>query len=158
MYNKSIEFEKISKSRTYLVCDEEKLAEGIFSIIGYFALSLKVLILPDDMSVRGRKEIDGFRGKIHDEPIREIPCYLIGQLARNSSIDKDAITGNELIDMACSVIQPAVSAVGGRWVLVECRNKKELIDFYQRNHFHYILNEPDGDTPMVQMIRRIDPA
>lgn len=66
-------FEKLSKSRTYLVLDEEKLADGKFIILGYFTLALKVLIIPVDKSIRSRQQLDGFSGKIYGEPIREIP-------------------------------------------------------------------------------------
>ena len=111
--------------------------------------------MPEEMSVRSRKEYDGFRGKIHGNPIREIPCSLIGQLARNSETDITSISGSELIETALSVIQPSVDAVGGRWVLIECHNTKGLLDFYRTNGFHTILQEPDGDVEMVQMIRRI---
>lgn len=52
LHNKSVEFENISKSRTYLVCDYKKMESGEISILGYFALSLKVLILPDEMPVQ----------------------------------------------------------------------------------------------------------
>lgn len=155
LHERAIEFEKISKARTYLICDEAKLREGEIFIVGYFALSLKVLILPEEMPVRSRKEYDGFRGKIHGNPIREIPCYLIGQLARNSEADINSITGSELIETTLSVIQPSVDAVGGRWVLIECHNTKGLVDFYRANGFHTILQEPDGDMEMVQMIRKI---
>lgn len=49
---KAVEFEKLYKSRTYLICDSDKLAKGEFLIAGYFSLSLKALVLPDDMSIR----------------------------------------------------------------------------------------------------------
>lgn len=123
-------------------------------ILGYFALSLKVLILPDDLSIRKRKEYDGFSGKIHGNPIREIPCYLIGQLAKNSSVNNN-INGSDLIDLALSVIQPSVNAVGGRWALIECHNNEKLLDFYEDNDFHAVLNELDMDIDMIQMVRKI---
>lgn len=69
LHERATEFERISKARTYLICDEEKLRRGEIFIVGYFALSLKVLILPEEMSVHSRKEYDGFRGKIHGNPI-----------------------------------------------------------------------------------------
>ena len=156
LYEKAVMFEKASKSRTYLVFDEELFSQGIPTILAYFSISLKALILPEDMSVRKRKEMDGFSGKIYGRPVREIPCYLIGQLARSSKFTKSIISGADIIDMAMSVIKTSYDLVGGRWVLIECRNNPKLIEFYTENGFTGILNNPDGDIPMVQMIRKIE--
>ena len=150
-----MQFEKLSKSRTYLLVDEDQLIEGEFVILGYFTLALKVLIIPGDKSIRSRQELDGFSGKIYGEPIHEIPCYLIGQITRNSAVDKASVSGSELMDSALSVIQSAVLAVGGRYVLIECHDDKKLVRFYEDNAFHEFARIPMGDTPMVQMIRKI---
>lgn len=155
LHSKSIEFENISKARTYFLCDQKKLETGEFSILGYFAVSLKVLILPDEMSVRARKEIDGYRGKIHGMPIREIPCFLIGQLAKNSNVNTEEITGKMLLDEAYAVIYSAMSSVGGRYVMIECQDNEKLLKFYKDNGFEEFLREPEGDKPMVQMLRKV---
>ena len=155
LHTKAEEFESVSKARTYLVCDEEKMRQGEICILGYFTLALKVLILPDNLSVRARKEIDGYRGKIHGMPIREVPCYLIGQLARNSNVEKGAISGKELLEEACAVIEPAITAVGGRYVMIECHDNRHLLAFYKKNGFEEFWKEPLGDVPMVQMIRKL---
>ena len=56
--------------------------------------------------------------------------------------------------MALAVIKPACDAFGGRWVLVECHNEKSLTDFYRNNHFEHIMNVPDKDVPMIQLVRK----
>lgn len=155
LHSKSVEFEKISKSRTYLLCDEAKMEDGEIFILGYFALSLKVLILPDEMSVRARKEIDGYRGKMHGIPIREIPCFLIGQLAKNASEEASEITGKMLLDEACAVIYSAMLSVGGRYIMIECQDNEKLLKFYKENGFMEFLREPEGNKSMVQMLRRV---
>ncbi|MBQ7795052.1 MAG: hypothetical protein IJ374_00620, partial [Lachnospiraceae bacterium] len=86
---RSIEFERISKARTYLIFDEDelltrKIAE--VTIYGYITLAMKVLSVPSTVSNRMRKELDGYSAKIHGEPINVFPCYLIGQLSRNSNV------------------------------------------------------------------------
>ena len=131
------------------------MIDGKFELLGYFSLALKVLLLPDDMSIRSRKTYDGFMGKIHGEPIREIPCYLIGQIARNDAFGKETISGDDLIEHAISVISSAHQSVGGRWVLVECRNNAKLISFYADNGFTPVMHQPDGDTQMVQLVRKL---
>lgn len=153
--DRAIEFERIAKSRTYFIIDLKSIERKTIHILGYFALSLKALVLPEDMSIRGRRELDGFSGKINGKPVREIPTYLIGQLARNSSISNADLSGKALLETALSVIANAKNAVGGRFAMIECHNEPNLLRFYEENGFQHIMNEPDGDIPMVQMIRRL---
>jgi len=156
LHNKAIDFELLSKARTYLFCDHEKMAkENQIFILGYITLAPKVLHLPDEMSIRQRQNLDGLSGKIHGEKITDIPCYLIGQLGRNDAASKGDISGKYLIDAAHSIILNAIKAVGGRYMMVECRNKPELIKFYEANKFEPVGKEPDLDVPMVQLICKI---
>lgn len=158
--DRAINFELINKSRTYLIMDEEQLMDDSLSVndlvvYGYYSLALKVLYIPDGYSNAQRKKLDGFSAKFHGEPITDISCYLIGQLARNSVVSKELISGNEILGMAYSVILEAVEAVGGRVVMVECHNNEKLISFYEANGFIVISELPDNDIAMKQMIRKI---
>lgn len=60
---------------------------------------------------------------------------MIGQLARNSNVPKDTISGAEMLKIANTIIGEAVKLVGGRNILVECRNNEKLIQFYLNNGF-----------------------
>lgn len=156
---KSVNFERLSKARTYLVCDENQMLEEDFSIdnlkiYGYIALALKVLTVPEDTSNRVRKELDGLSAKIHGERLSDFPCYLIGQLSKNSNLGDNNITGAELLQLACDVIAASVEAVGGRYIMIECKDNIKLTDFYSKNGFKEIARIPDSDEPMVQMVRK----
>ena len=157
LHNRAIEFESVNKSRTYLLCDVNALCnEGRFVILGYFTVALKVLDLPDDLSNRARKNLDGISAKLRGEIIRTVPCYLIGQLAKNSSIPKEqSVKGFELINYAISVIKSAKAFVGGRCVIVECRDSQKLLKFYIDNGFEQFDKIPSKDAPMVQMLRTL---
>ena len=155
LHHRAVEFEKISKSRTYLLCDIKQNALTI-SIFAYFTLSIKTLQLPQDMSINRRKKLDGLSGKIHNEPINDIPCFLIGQLGKNSNFDKSVISGYEILRQALAVINYASLSIGGRWILIECRDNPKLIDFYTSNGFQLFMRQPDNNKPMVQMLRKID--
>ena len=92
--------------------------------------------------------------KIHGKRIDEFPTYLIGQLGRNSEIDRGKLSGKKLLDYADSVIAVAMNAVGGRATLIECHNDRKLIKFYSENGFSVVGNEPDeNENVMIQMIR-----
>lgn len=122
---------------------------------GYISIALKILSVPQDMSNRMRKELDGFSAKIHGDLISDFPCYLIGQLSKNSNVRSDGISGKQLIGFASDIIATSVEAVGGRYMMIECRNEEELIQFYKDNYFREIARIPDENQQMVQMIRKI---
>lgn len=158
LHNRAIEFESLSKARTYLIFNEEELLSKDITeqtVYGYISIALKILSVPDDTSNHMRKEIDGFSAKIHGERISDFPCYLIGQLSRNSKVSRDSISGEQLLNFAEDVIQTAVSSVGGRYMMIECRDNEKLIGFYSNNDFEEIARIPDEKQPMVQMIRKI---
>lgn len=156
LHNKAVNFEKLSKSRTYLIMDEDDLTEGKEhpAIYGYVALALKILSVPDNASNRLRKELDGSSAKIHGQQISDFPCYLIGQLSKNSAIENNPISGKDLLNVAFDVIASAVEAVGGRYIMIECHDEEKLLKFYHDNLFQEIDRIPDEGTPMVQMIKK----
>lgn len=49
---------------------------------------MKILSVPYAVSNRKMEEIDGLSAKLHGEQIGDFSCYLIGQLSKNSSIQK----------------------------------------------------------------------
>ena len=160
LHSRAVEFEKLSKARTYLICDEEQISKEEFyldqlKIYGYVAIALKILSVSEEWSNRKRKALDGLSAKIHGEPIKDFSCYLIGQLSRNSKVSHDSISGKDLLQMAYDVIAAAVDAVGGRYMMIECREEKKLVDFYLANGFEEIQRSSEGTHIMVQMIRKI---
>lgn len=156
--SKAIEFEHLSKARTYLICDENELENSNISelmIYGYISVALKILTVPENTSNRVRKKIDGFSAKSRGQVIDDFPCYLIGQLSKNSDVKENELTGKDLLEFANSVIAASINAVGGRYVMIECKNADKLIKFYKENDFHEIAMIPDYENPMVQMIRKV---
>ena len=119
-------------------------------------MAVKVFTVPETTSNRKRQQLDGFSAKEHGELISNFPCYLIGQLARNSNVPKESITGTEILSIAYSIIGEAVKAVGGRNILVECRNSEKLVKFYLDNGFDRVSQVPDENQAMIQMIRKIN--
>lgn len=143
--DKSITFEKSSKTRTYIALSND------FKILGYVSLALKSLEIPEDTSKSLRKSMDGLGNK----EIASTPCYLIGQLARNSNVSKEIITGDDLMNFALSTIKGIQQVIGGRVVLIECKNENKLIKFYEKHQFKKLSQIPNGSTEMVQMVKII---
>ena len=139
-------------------CTQDKDIEYFLhnlKIYGYISIALKILTVPESISNRIRKELDGFSAKIHGEKINDFPCYLIGQLSKNSNIPENNLSGRQLIEFASDVIAASVDAVGGRYMMIECRDNEKLLQFYKENHFSEIAKIPDDGQSMVQMIRKI---
>ena len=160
LHNRAVEFERLSKSRPYLIVSEEQFENpeitfDEFTIYGYISLAVKVFTVPETTSNRQRQQLDGFSAKEHGKQISNFPCYLIGQLARNSNVPKESISGAELLNFAYDIIAISVDAVGGRNILIECHNDKKLVQFYLYNEFYRISQMPDENQSMIQMIRRI---
>lgn len=161
LHTKAVEFERLAKSRTYLIVDQDQLQERGMSlnrltIYGYISLAIKVLTVPEGTSNRTRQKIDGLSAKACGKPLSHFSCYLIGQLARNSCVSKTSISGVELLNFAYDIIASAVEAVGGRYILIECHDNEKLVQFYLDNDFEVLSRIPDEDKKMVQMLRRFE--
>ena len=145
LLNRAVKFERLLKSKTYLIVDDSQvqnteIAFENLTIYGYISVALKVFKAPETISNRQRLLLDGFSAKEHGEQISNFPCYLIGQLARNSNVPKESISGAELLKFAYRVVGGAVRLVGGRNILVECRNIPKLVQFYTDNGFYEACN------------------
>jgi hypothetical protein len=151
--NKAILYEQKSKSRTYLIFNEEALIDGSFVLLAYFTIAMQTLKIPDSMTASQIRKLDGLYAKKGSEAITEISAFLIGQLGKNDRY-ADLITGDEIVDYALSVIGKAQEVIGGRVVFIECQDKPKLIDFYTRNGFKLFRKDPEDG--LVQMIRLLD--
>lgn len=82
-----------------LVFDASDFENGVEHpiIYGYISLALKILTVPAFVSNRMRKELDGFNAKIYGQQISDFPCYLIGQLSKNSSMKTNPVSGKDLL-------------------------------------------------------------
>lgn len=132
---KAIEFSKRGFARTILVfwvSDDEKEKY----LIGYFSLSNKnITVSKSAVSRNTYKKICQF-GDNKEKDNCTIAAILIGQLGKNHKNGNDSlIDGDELLQMAIEKVKEAQSIIGGKFVYLECENKKKVIDFYERNGF-----------------------
>lgn len=149
--NRAILFEKVGKSRTFILYDESNEEE--FNILGFFSLALQVLKIPEGFSNRRIKELDGFNAKVSGEVIEELPTILIGQLAKNDTF-KHALSGDDLMTCCLETILSGQQFLAGRIVMLECKDVPYLKEFYKGYGFHMLEDEYDpGD--LHQFIRII---
>ena len=145
--NKSIQFEKRNKSRTYLIMSEEQLYNGNFVILAYFTLSLKALSFRDNLSNTKKKEIDGF-----SKNVQAVATILIGQFGKDLINAKD-ISGQNLFKLCLRTVYEIHNLIGSRIVLLECQDIEKIKSFYTQNDF-YVLQYDENDK-YLQMVKAL---
>lgn len=145
--NKSIRFEKSDVSRTFLILDECNLMneENKFNILGYFSLSMRNIALPEEMKKSLRRKLDGI-----NKEATSVDCFLIGQLGKNDSFC-NLVKGEEILQYALDMINEARGIIGKRVVLVECKDKEKILNFYQDNSF--IEVGKNEETNLLRLIK-----
>lgn len=119
----AVAYEKSNNARTYLVMTED------IDILGYFSLALSVVNIPSRISKAMMKKIRGFGRYSADS----VPCYLLGQLAREDNASHDDLMIRDFIDFAIEYVMAAKQYVGGRFLLIDCVD--DLVDLYERHDF-----------------------
>lgn len=149
---RAINFEKLGKSRTFFIFDEE--AEE-FRILAYFTIALQVLKVPEELlSAKKTKVLDGFSSKTRGTKITEFPAILIGQLGRND-LYKGSISGYEILEYCLVNILMGQERLGGRIIMLECKNIPYLICLYEKFGFRKIDKDYSEDE-LIQMIKILD--
>lgn len=127
-------------------------SNGKSEILAYYTLALKTLIIPPEalpskvLRKIGGKHVCG----------QELPVHLIGQLGKNTNVSPNPIKGSFILETAIQTILLSKKIVGGRIVLLECENNKNLINFYSNNEFIMIPPEINGEEEkLIQWIKVI---
>ncbi len=148
---KAILFEKLGKSRTYFVIDKEAADEEI-KILGFFSLAISILDVPQNISNRSRKVLDGWSAKRYGTIVDKIPSILIGQLGKND-LFRDELSGAKLFELCLSKIYEGQRIIGGRIIMVECKPEPKLIEYYKNEGFVLINAESnDGNYKMLYRV------
>jgi hypothetical protein len=145
---RAITHEKSHKSRTYLIVDRYGCTDS--SVTAYFSLAIHTMDIRNVTSNTLKKKLHGLYYPPADNVCRPIPCYLIGQLAKDDS-HATSMNGDELISMAIGLINLAQSQVGGRFIKLDCCDEPRLIELYERHGFGRVQREEGSG--LVEMVR-----
>ena len=132
----AIEYEKRDRCRTYIYVDE-----SIPKVKGFFSIGLKTLQISDGIILS--KTLSRKLGNASDEH-QHIPAFLIGQLGRDSSYDSAEIDGKDMLQDCYDLILAVREIVGGRVVLLDCRNEEKLCRYYEGEGF-IDITEAEGE-------------
>lgn len=115
--------------------------------MAYFSVAIDHLSIGTETSKTMKRNLNG----IFNED--RVPCYLIGQLARNDSCSRQLLSGEELLEYALDVLENAHDLVGGRFVRVDCKDRDSLLKFYQNNGFRSLPGR--GRHGLCRLVRFI---
>lgn len=134
--DKAIEFSKRGFSKTHLVFWEtEDKKEREF--VGYYTIASKFITIDrgavNSKEARKLRELGIFDEKKNDYTVA---APLIAQLGKNYTDGNDSlISGDDLLNLAMNRVKKVQNEVGGRFAYLECEDKEDLINFYERNSF-----------------------
>jgi hypothetical protein len=123
------------------------LDTGRIEILAYFSVAMDHLLIREGVSGTLRRKLNGI---FNDD---RVPCYLIGQLARNDSCPKEVLDGEEILNYALSVLLDAHDIIGGRFVRVDSKECVGLLSFYQSNGFRLLPDKEEHG--LCQLVRFI---
>ena len=144
--DKCLNYERAGNCRTFLLLDKKQLDDNSnLSIVAFFSTATT----PLDISSLGKKVRKRLHGPI---PLNKdvISVFLIGQLGRNDLYSKDEMPGEVIIGECFAAIERAKQIVGGRILLVECR--EHLLKFYEKHGFVGVSKSKDN---LYQLYKKI---
>ena len=141
----AINNQRIGISRTNLVY---AITDAGRVLVGYYSLALQVLDLDRITSKSLRKKITGFKR----ENKLGAAVYLIGQMGKNFHNGANKlISGQEIFLLAMQDILKAQQIVGGRIVVVECKNDDKLRKFYEETLGFQLIDTADDESMLKYM-------
>ncbi|SHJ33450.1 hypothetical protein SAMN02745751_02310 [Dethiosulfatibacter aminovorans DSM 17477] len=150
--NRAIQFEKLGKSRTFFIYDEDK---DEFEILAYFTLAIQVLKIPEGMLSGNKiKKLDGLSANMRGNRITEFPSILIGQLGKNEMYP-GTISGSEVLEYCLAKILEGQVRLGGRIIMLECKDTPYLVTLYEKFGFN-VLEKDYEEGELLQMIKVLE--
>ena len=153
--NNAIEFTKKNQSVTYLVLSNE---DGM--LVGYFTIALKpITVNANKMSNTVKRKLERISKLDEAAGTYTAAAFLIAQLGKNfTNRLNERISGEELLDVAWTVVKELQYAAGGMVSFLEADRKEKLLEFYRKNGFREfdvkIVEDSNGNShELVQLLR-----
>ena len=137
--DKAAEYERKNLSRTYFVFYDDG---DTHILVGYFSLALITIDVSSNVSRSIIRKISGNEGK------KQCAVLLLGQLGKNQKDGihrKKLITGKQLLGIAQNIIRDIQYKIGGRTLLVECKDCSTLRNFYEECGFKLVNKSSNED-------------
>ncbi len=134
LHKNAIIFSEQSLSQTHLVFASYQNSPVL---VGYFTLANKyITVSGKHISKTLKKRLSKFAPYDSDTKGYCIAAPLIAQIGKNYAGGYNSlISGDELLKMACDKVSDAQLDIGGKVTYLECEDKPQLLQFYERNGF-----------------------
>lgn len=156
LLNKSIQFEKMDLSRTYLVFYSYK---NKYVLVGYYSITNKPLIISKNNFMKFsnslKKQLLGIGHKTERQNY-EIKSILIGQFGKNNRYP-NLISGKELMYLVYRTVEEVYELIGGRILYLEVDDEIHLRKFYLDNNFSEVKSyrTPNDQCLYIRKIKDI---
>ena len=101
--------------------------------------------IPEGISNSLKRKMRGF-GR---NSASTVPCFLIGQLAREDSTPKENLGLADILSLGINFVTQTQELIGGRFISLDCTD--ELVSLYESNGFQKI-NKTDDLNQMIMFI------
>lgn len=129
--SKSILYNKTDFGKTYFLIDEEDFFSGGLTILAFFTIGQTTVDISSFSQKQKRKLLGNVPGR---DKINNYFAFLIGQIGRCDSCPSSALSGETLLNECYSVLQSAQKIIGGKLVILECREVM-FGKFYEKKGF-----------------------
>lgn len=155
----SIEFCKKEQSVTYLVFSLKD------ELVGYFSITIKPITIENTFlggkSNKTRRKVERFSELDEATQSYTLSAYLVAQLGKNFKNGVNTkITGDELLELALTVIDEIKYRGGGAITFIETTEENKLLSFYEKNGFKKFSTKVSASSvkekhTLIQMLKPI---
>lgn len=128
--------------------------------MGYFTIALKpITVNASTMSNTVKRKLQRISKLDEATGTYTAAAFLIAQLGKNFTHQmNERISGEELLDMAWTVVKELQYAAGGTVSFLEADKKEKLLEFYNKNGFREfdvkMVEDSEGNEhELVQLLR-----
>ena len=144
-------YENAGVGKTYLCVDRERLEQGEFVILAYFALAQRSIDLSELSNKKRRKLLGSYPGR---DKLKSMPAFLIGQLGRCDDCSSEELSGQQILNECYYAISLAAKVVGGNLIVLECREHM-YEKFYKEQGFNKLYDDLNEEK-LYTLYKKID--
>lgn len=141
MRENAIPYEKSGNARSFLCMSDDG------DPIGFFSLALNILHVPETVTERRKEKLTGFGRRTS----KDVPCYLIGQLARLDGVSKEILSGDDMFAKIFEYLNISRKFFGGRVLAIDCVD--DLVSYYEDKGF-FRVDKVDDLNHMAMVLRK----
>ncbi len=147
----SISYERRNIGKTYLFVNESELMDGKFVVDAYVTLATKAIDISEMKSKARRKMLGNYPGR---DSIKTISAFLIGQLGRSDSCNKEEVSGEDLLNECYNIFKKARNLLGGVVIVLECR--EHMYEKFYKDYGYKKIRETINEDGLYELYLKVN--